>query len=282
MVRLRPSIIGVIGCMLAALTPPSFGASSPIVVESRTSENASSPQAQQDVRGARELPFQPPVEEEAGGPAGGGETLYQLQLLQQEVQQLRGQVEKLEYEISRMKATQEDRYLELDGRFQNLTEQLSAGDRGSAGLDLEMPGLAAGEGTEEAALDAKEKEIYEAALEMIRSRDYGEAIDQLQRTIEQYPDGRYTPNAYYWLGEVYAAKPEPDYEKARQALAQVITYFPDHRKVPDAAFKLGKVYHLMGDCQRAKDILTQVMQQQKGKSVGKLAESYLQDNINCQ
>jgi TolA-binding protein len=99
--------------------------------------------------------------------------------------------------------------------------------------------------------------------------------------IAQYPDGSLAPNAYYWLGEVYAAKPQPDYEAARKALAQVITFFPEHRKVPDAGFKLGKVYHLMGDCVRAKELLERVMDQNPGKSVSKLAETYLRDNIGA-
>ena len=85
------------------------------------------------------------------------------------------------------------------------------------------------------------------------------------------------------MGEVYAAMPTPEYENARQAFVQVITFFPDHRKVPDAAFKLGKVHHLMGDCDKAKELLSKVVEQYQGKSVAKLASSYLRDGmVNCQ
>ena len=86
-----------------------------------------------------------------------------------------------------------------------------------------------------------EKALYDTSLELIRNRQYDLAITQLQAVITQYPDGNYAANAYYWLGEVHAAKPQPDYESARQSLVQVITFFPDNRKVPDAAFKLGKI-----------------------------------------
>jgi TolA-binding protein len=99
--------------------------------------------------------------------------------------------------------------------------------------------------------------------------------------IEHYPIGVYAPNAYYWIGEVHAAKPEPDYEAARQALVQVIKSYPDSNKVPDAAFKLGKVYHLMGDCQRAKASLSDVAKTYSTKSAGKLAERYVLDQIAC-
>lgn len=296
MVRYCPSISGVLGCCILAACAPFTFAASPIVVESRTSDDEVTRQdeasARQPVQGRpRELPFQPPVEEERrqGASTGAGQMQYELQLLQQEVRQLRGQVEQLQNEISRMKATQEDRYLELDDRFQRLAEQ--RGDRGaaekSAPMDLDVSGAGMNDvvgsgGAAAGNSGAGEDKMYERGLEMIRNRQYEQAIDQLRETIKQYPEGEYTPNAYYWLGEVYAAKPEPEYEKARQALAQVISFFPEHNKAADAAFKLGKVYHLMGDCQRAKDILTQVVEQQQGRSVANLAESYLRDKVNCE
>ena len=107
------------------------------------------------------------------------------------------------------------------------------------------------------------------------------AITQLEALIGRFPDGEYTANAYYWLGQVQAAKTNPDFEKARQALAQVISYFPDHGKVPDAAYALGKVYYKLGDCERATDLLQQVIDQYSGKSAAKLAESYLRESVNC-
>ena len=221
------------------------------------------------------IPYQAPVEEFTEPPASGIEGQYQLQLLQNEVMELRGLVEELSHQIERMQATQEDRYLELDGRFQDLRQEMGTGGSGSfvgSGSGISTSGSAGQD----------EKTLYETALELIRNRQYELAITQLQAVIAQYPDGEYAPNAYYWLGEVYAAKPEPDYDNARKTLAQVITFFPEHRKVPDAMFKLGKVYHLIGDCSRATDLLNEVIEQQKGKSVAKLAETYLRDKVRCE
>jgi tol-pal system protein YbgF len=232
-------------------------------------------------------PFQEPIEENGDLSPGaitpgmeGIEGQYQMQLLQSEVMELRGLLEELTFHFERMRSMQEDRYLELDKRFQSLSQ----GGVDTGGSSNVQPGTTDpynGAGSTQAP-GQDEKTLYETALELIRNRQYDLAITQLEEVIAQFPDGTYAPNAYYWLGEVYAAKPSPDYEKARQALAQVISFFPDHRKVPDAAFKLGKVYNLMGDCARARDILNQVIEQHKGKSVSKLAESYLRDNVNCE
>jgi len=230
-------------------------------------------------------PFREPVIEEI---PSGMENVYQTQVLQQEVQELRGLVEELSHEIQQMKSRQADRYLELDRRLEDFRKQMVRRSppgsedpvAGSGDVD-QVPGGIGGTEDQSELSATNEKSLYDTALELIRSRQYDMAIVQLDTVISRYPDGKYAPNAYYWLGEVYAARPDPDYEMARQSLAQVISFFPEHRKVPDAAFKLGKVYHLMGDCVRAEEILTQVIQQHQGTTVAKLAETYLRDKVAC-
>lgn len=257
MTQRHPSYYGVIGLLLMTITPFSFSAQSPIAIESREVQ-----------QGGSTLPYQPLIEDEFDTQSGG-ETQYQVQLLQQEVQDLTGLVEELRHQLEQMRRTQNDRYLELDARFQRLTNRPPEATLPIDGVP-DAVAVIAGE---------DEKTLYDNAVELIRARQYELAISQLQAVIARYPDGAFTANAYYWLGEVYAAKSEPDYEAARQALAQVITFFPNNRKVPDAAFKLGKVYHLIGDCERATEILNQVIEQHQTTTVAKLASDYLRDRV---
>lgn len=294
MISFRPYRDGVFGLILLASAPFSFGAPNPVAVESLSEETRRPPATSGMTRDlssqpgtqaqTREVPYEPPVEDGAAGVATSGmETQYQLQILQQEVQQLRGLVEELSYQLKRMQSTQEDRYLELDSRFQSLQERIAAGETAAPAPRVGAPTttstpVASGQNPVTAS-GASEQSLYETALELIRNRQYDLAITQLRAVIDQYPAGDFTANAYYWLGEVYAAMPEPNYEEARQALAQVISFFPDNRKVPDAAFKLGKVYDLMGDCERARELLNQVVRDHQGKSVAKLAEAYLRDQM---
>jgi len=241
---------------------------SPIVVETLDSVNASA-------LFVMETTQEQILEEESDTPTSGSELQYQMQILQEEVMALRGLVEQLSYQIQRHRGIQDDRYLELDRRLQNLgtvslagpTEE-SSDSVPSAGLDSESEGQ-----TEQA--------LYNAGYNSIKERRFDDAIEQLKLLIEQYPDGDFTANAYYWIGEVHAAMPQPDLEQARQALVQVIDGFPESNKVPDASFKLGKVYHLMGDCGRAKAFLQQVARVYETKSAGQLAERYLADQIDC-
>jgi len=261
--QIRAFNSGVIGMSLLILAPFLFAANNPIEVSSLETQ---SPEI---------LPFQPPVDDGPATEISVGESQYQMQILQQEVQQLRGIVEELSHALDSLRATQDDRYLELDSRLQ--------GNGTTVDQNSEVESTAGTLPQDISSAGSDEKFLYESAIALIQSRQYDLAIEKLQAVIDQYPDGSLTPNAYYWLGEVYAAKPTPDYENARKALAQVITYFPENRKVPDAAFKLGKIYHLMGNCQRSVELLKQVIDSQKGKSVSKLAEAYLRDNVgNCE
>ncbi len=304
MVEHRPRMSGVSGLLMAGSTPflfvifffliqnyPVLATENPIEVESREvsarAVNGRSVYGLDQISGVTGIdPFQQPIEENGALSANAIppemeviEGQYQLQLMQREVMELRGLVEELTFQLNRMRATQEDRYLELDRRFQLLSQERASTTEGTNARKGAIEANSGSEKTQPVTQD--EKALYEMSLKLIRNRQYDLAITQLLALIAAYPDGIYAPNAYYWLGEVYAAKPDPDYEKARQALAQVISFFPDHRKVPDAAFKLGKVYHLMGDCARATDILSQVVEEHRGKSVARLAESYLRDKVSC-
>jgi tol-pal system protein YbgF len=277
--------------MLGLLSMFSFSLSAPIVVESRSTELkdrfrevVGDDQARtEQVVDTSPIEIEPIVIEGAPSSLSPIDLTYQMQVLQQEVMSLRGRVEQLSHDIQKSKSIQEDRYLELDRRLQN---QSASHQPATAGANI-----GAVSGDIASAPDAQpattvdelksEQSYYDEGLTSIRARDYDQAIALLRSVIEHYPTGVYAPNAYYWIGEVHAAKPEPDYEAARQALVQVIKSYPSSNKVPDAAFKLGKVYHLMGDCQRAKVSLSDVAKTYSTKSAGKLAERYLLDQIDC-
>jgi len=252
-------------CLMGCWTIAQAESQSPIIVESLDAE----------IPVVTETPQEQILDETASSPRSGSEIQYQMQILQEEVMTLRGLVEQLSYEIQRHKGIQDDRYLELDRRLQNL---------GTAPVAISTDQTIDNEPAvdeEIAAQDQSEQSLYDAGLASIKARQFEDAIDQLKQVIEQYPDGEFTANAYYWIGEVHAAMPQPDYEQARQALVQVIDGFPGNNKVPDASFKLGKVYHLMGDCSRAKAFLQQVATSYASKSAGQLAERYLANQIDC-
>ena len=276
--------------MLGLLSMSALSVSAPIVVESRSTvlkdrfrETVKEDQAGIELPvNATPIEMAPMAIEEDAASVSPIDLTYQMQVLQQEVMSLRGLVEQLRHDIQKSKSIQDDRYLELDRRLQNQPtsrQAVPSPDLKTVAADpaASEDALASNAGDEIKA----EQSYYDEGLTSIRARDYEQAIASLRSVIEHYPLGVYAANAYYWIGEVHAAKPAPDYEAARQALVQVIKSYPSSNKVPDAAFKLGKVYHLMGDCERAKSALADVAKTYSTKSAGKLAERYLLDQIDC-
>lgn len=199
------------------------------------------------------------------------ELFYQLQLLQEEVLQLRGQVEEQAHELKKLKQQRLDDYLDLDRRISELTRNGGAiGTAAPAGGSTTAP-AAPSDGN-----PAPEEELqsYRSAMEYIfteEKRNYTKATEALSQHLAQYPRGRYAANAQYWLGEIYLK--ENDLEKARQWFAQLLQDFPDHTKAPDAKFKLGKVYDMLGDKAQARRLLEEVAQ--SGSNAAKLAQEYL-------
>ncbi|MEZ5558923.1 MAG: tol-pal system protein YbgF [Pseudomonadales bacterium] len=203
------------------------------------------------------------------------ELFYQLQLLQQEVLELRGMVEEQGHQLERLGRDQQEQYLDLDRRVLALR---NGSPTPSVGATSAPTGQAGGSdagtaSTTAASASASERDAYTNAFNLMKDRQFEASADAFNQLIVQYPNGMYTPNAFYWLGELYLA--QTDNERARQSFAQVVNLYPDHQKVPDALYKLGVVYHRLGDVTKAREYLNQVISAYPQSSAASLAQTYL-------
>lgn len=205
------------------------------------------------------------------------EMYYQLQLLQQEVLQLRGLVEQQSFELKKLKQQRLDDYLDLDRRVSQLskggvsaTASTSAAQNSSRGSTTPKTTSALGSAPNEM------KQYREAMNLVLKEKRYDDAIVALKAYLGGFPKGRFAGNAKYWLGEVYLEKKA--LEDSRQWFARVLSEHSGHNKVPDAQYKIGVVYHLMGDLVSAKEYL-QKAASSNSNSAG-LAQSYLSSNLN--
>jgi len=210
----------------------------------------------------------PTVETEQ--PAEGNQRLsqlfYQLQILQQELQELRGIAEEQTYQLNRLARDQKEQYIDLDRRITaastNSPPPAVSGSTSNAGSFSTTPGGESG----------TERDAYTAAFNLMKGRQFEESAMAFNQLIVDYPNGQYTPNAFYWLGELYLTNVET--EKARQSFVQVVNLYPDHQKVPDALYKLGVVYHRLGDTQQSLRYLDRVRSEHPQSSAASLAETY--------
>ncbi|MCZ6890150.1 MAG: tol-pal system protein YbgF [Gammaproteobacteria bacterium] len=191
------------------------------------------------------------------------EVFYQLQLLQQEVQQLRGMMEEQTYRMNRFSREQRERYMDVDRRLAALNGRTPTASVAS---------VASTDGAAFSVSDATERDAYTSAFNLMKRKEFSLSIEAFDKLIVDYPNGQYTPNAFYWLGELHLAG--IDLEQARQSFVQVITLYPDHNKVPDTLYKLGVVYHRLGDANRSLEYLDRVVAEHPGATASGLAKSY--------
>jgi tol-pal system protein YbgF len=98
---------------------------------------------------------------------------------------------------------------------------------------------------------------YRAAVELVRSGQHEPAVAALRAFIGKHPRHDYADNAQYWLGETfYAAK---DYPHALTEFRNVVETYPRGNKVPDALLKVGYCYQSMGQTEKARAVLEQVV-----------------------
>jgi tol-pal system protein YbgF len=195
------------------------------------------------------------------------ELFYQLQVLQQEVQELRGTVEAQSHQINRLARDQQEQYLDLDRRMQAVRSGAQAAPVASGAPAVDLPATGPGAGS------ASERDAYAAAFELMRQRQFEASIRAFRELVQAHPNGAMTANAFYWIGELHLAQDE--IEPARQAFAQVLNLYPDHPKIPDTLYKLGVVYHRLGDLDRAREHLNRVRNQHPQSSAAGLARTYL-------
>jgi tol-pal system protein YbgF len=206
------------------------------------------------------------------------ELFYMIQQLQEDVRRLQGKVEEQQHLITQLQAQGRDRYIDLDQRILDLSEKLNAQPT-AAGAGASATPAASGQGTPVATRDyrapgAEEQKDYNAILDLIRNQKaYDQAISRLYEFIDRYPEGDLTVNAYYWLGEVYLAKPQ--LEQAKQAFTIVATRYPDHRKAPDALYKLGVTLDRLGSREDARRYMERVTREYPDSGAAGLAKKFL-------
>ncbi len=197
------------------------------------------------------------------------ELFYQVQLVQQEVMQLRGQLEDQSHEIRQLKQQSLERYVDLDRRLSE------------AGVVVNTPSRPGNSASRPAAQEvAGEGDAYRAAYSLVRSQKFKEAVNAFKQFLDDFPSGRYAANAHYWLGELYLVITPRDLESSRQSFVLLLEQYPGNSKEPDALYKLAKVYFQKGNADRAKDYLDRVIAEYGAStsSAVKLARDFIAEN----
>lgn len=225
--------------------------------------------------GTGQVTAQVPVTESAPASRSGdaarlGELFHRLQVLQREVQELRGLVEEQAYQIERLSKQQKQQYIDLDQRLVAMRGAApAAGAESPAAPGRPLP---ARPGSSAAGAVPLERDAYTGAFNLMQEKRFDESVQAFNQLITDFPNGNFTPNAFYWLGELYLVKDEV--EQARQSFAQVLALYPQHAKVSDALYKLGVIHHRLEDNERALQYLNRVIAEHPDSPAAGLARTY--------
>jgi tol-pal system protein YbgF len=187
----------------------------------------------------------------------------QIELLRQDMNKLRGQIEVLGNNIDGTAKRQRDMYVDLDTRLRRLEQPgatppapAAAGAASSASaapVPAAVPGKPAAPATATAAAapaDAAETRVYEAAQSQRRIGNYQGAIAAFQNFVVQYPKSSLAPRAQYWIGDSYFNL--RDFKNAIASQQKLIKTYPDSASVPDALLNIASSQLELGDAATAR------------------------------
>jgi tol-pal system protein YbgF len=177
------------------------------------------------------------------------ELFGQVEQLKSEVARLRGQIEVLNNESEQTQKRQRDLYIDLDSRLRRLeggpganTPPASAAPSAPiAGTiappaPVVAPGTVAPGGASAADAAAIEQRAYDVALDQFKAGNYPAAIASFNAFLKNYAKSPLAPSAYYWIGNSqFALK---DYRAAIATQRQMVAAFPTNPKVPDALLNI--------------------------------------------
>jgi tol-pal system protein YbgF len=98
---------------------------------------------------------------------------------------------------------------------------------------------------------------YRAAVALLKGGDPIGAVTALRAFLARYPRHDYADNAQYWIGEAFYV--QQDYGRALIEFRTTIETYPRGNKVPDALLKVGYCYLALGQGDKARAVLEQVV-----------------------
>ena len=164
--------------------------------------------------------------------------LEKINLLKKEIQELTASVETNNLALSRLDEANQIRYVDLDKRIHLLeTKLLFEETQEQEELVKSINPLS---GLVEEEIDSGEFELWSNSMRLLDNSRYSEAAENLRLLILSYPEGSYTGDAYFWLGEIYLV--QEMLEDSLEIFNSFVTKFDDHSRIPDALYKLSLIH----------------------------------------
>lgn len=207
------------------------------------------------------------------------ELASQIDQLQAQSQELRGQIETLRFESENAGNRQRQLYLDVDQRLQALEQsqaRLAAEPPPVAVVDpSEEPGGQAGQTAgERPALSGSDQDNYQAAFDLLKNGQYEQSAEAFRQFLVVFPSSPLADNAQYWLAETYYVQRQ--FTTALPAFQLVVDNYPNSIKLPDALLKIGFCNYELKQWDEARAALERVVREFPDTTAARLATQRLE------
>ena len=185
----------------------------------------------------------------------------QIDYLQSDIDELKGAIEVHTHQIETILERQRELYLEIDKRVDALKQQSPVATVGATSPANPQPMV-------------DEATQYENAVNLIlKTKEYDKAIPAFETFIATYPNGEYTANAHYWLGQLLFNQQQ--WQAAKDQFETLVSRYASSAKRPDALLKLGNIAQRENQTAVAGEFYRRVINEYPNSSARKLAEAQL-------
>ena len=167
----------------------------------------------------------------------------EIELLKQEIAELRGALEVANHAVAMAERRQKDLYADTDARIRKLE---SGAPLASFDEDADVSGLAVN-------ADAEIYKAYKHAYNLSQENKHKEAYEAFNVFITQYPDSKYTPDALYGLG--YSQFALKNYQASMASQQKLLSIYPNSAKAPNAMYSIANSQIQLGQINNAKKAL---------------------------
>ena len=197
--------------------------------------------------------------------------LEKINLLKKEIESLTASIETNNLTISRLEEANQIRYVDLDKRIHLLeTKLLFEETQEEESLETSLNPLS---GLVEEDIDAGEFGLWSNSMKLLDNSRYSEAAENLRLLILSYPNGTYTGDAYFWLGEIYLV--QEMFEDSSEILNAFVTKFDDHPRKADGLYKFAIAKVNLEEFGAAETLLQEVISNYPNSGAALLAEQDL-------
>ena len=201
--------------------------------------------------------------------------LDKLNKLEQEISNLSNNLDQNTYELQRIEDANQLRYMDLDKRIHQLETLilLSSEEDNQDQIELSdvdenpLSALISNDGSEE------EFSLWSNSLKLIENSRYSEAAENLRLLILSFPQGEYSVEAYFYLGDIYFQ--QQMYQDSIETFNSLLNNFPENKRTPESFFKLGLNFLQLEDKTSARSNFNNVIQNYPESSAAILSEEEL-------